>query len=121
MGVKCRNSLRRTVRRAVAMGRILTQALFDEMGAGKDLCITGRQLEHGVRELLVSSDDTVNICNACVVIGVAKQVAREMKPDDVIYIKEFEPRTQEAYRSLTFKHLNSSDLVVPSAKEYVAY
>jgi len=96
------------VRKAVNPGGILTRALFDAMGAGKDLYITGAQLEQGVRDLM--KDEGAGPTN-CIVIGVAKQIAREMAPDDVLHIRDFERKTQEAYEGLTFKHLNPSDVV----------
>lgn len=103
------------VRKAVDSGGILTRALFDAMGGCQDLYITGAQLEAGVRELM--KDDGYGTTN-CVVMGVAKQIARELAPEEKIHIKEFERRTQEAYDSLTFKHLNPSDVVSENYGSY---
>jgi hypothetical protein len=94
------------VRKAVDRGGTLTRALFDAMGAGADLMVSGAQLEAGVRELMQDEHHT-----NCVVVGVAKQIAREIAPDETIHIKEFERKTQEAYEGLTFKHLNPKDVV----------
>lgn len=65
------------VRNAVNEGGILTRALFDAMGTGKDVYLTGAQLEMGVRELMKDGGPT-----NCVVIGVAKQVARGKHIED---------------------------------------
>ena len=103
------------VRTAVNPGGTLTRALFDAMGACRDLKLSGAQLEAGVRELM--KDDEAGPSN-CVVVGVAKQIAREIAPDEVIHIREFERRTHEAYQGLTFKHLNPSDVVSERFGEY---
>jgi 2,3-bisphosphoglycerate-dependent phosphoglycerate mutase len=101
------------VRDAIRKGGTLTRALFDAM-ATQDftvptrLEITGAELEAGVRELM--KDSTAAVMD-CVVVGVAKQIAREIGPNDIIHVSEFERRTQEAYESLTFKHLNDEDVV----------
>jgi 2,3-bisphosphoglycerate-dependent phosphoglycerate mutase len=106
------------VRDAVRKGGTLTRALFDALGA-KDfslptkLTVTGAELEMGVRALM---KDTM--VEDCVVVGMAKQVARELGPNDEIHLSEFERRTVEAYESLTFKKLNEDD-VVP--EEYGTY
>ena len=98
------------VRKAVDRGGTLTRALFEAMGAcQKDRIITGAQLEAGVRGLM--ADDAQATTN-CVVIGVAKQIAREMRPDDTITFREFERKTREAYDGLTFRKLNPKDKVV---------
>ena len=97
------------VKEAVDTGGTLTRALFEAMGAcPKDLIITGSQLEAGVRELMQDELHT-----NCAVIGVAKQIARDIGPNETIHIKEFERLTQQAYQGLTFKHLNPKDVVAP--------
>ena len=106
------------VRDAVRKGGTLTRALFDAIGssdftAPTKLEITGAELEAGVRELMKDS-----AVADCVVVGVAKQIARELGPNDVIHLAEFERRTQEAYEFLTFKHLNEEDVV---SEAYGAY
>ena len=105
------------VRKAVMPGGTLTRALFDAMGACKDLYISGAQLELGVRDLM--KDD--NRVTDCVVMGVAKQIAREMAPQDRIHISEFERKTREAYEGLAFKNLNKSDIVVTEESQYGSY
>jgi 2,3-bisphosphoglycerate-dependent phosphoglycerate mutase len=107
------------VRDAIQKGGTLTRALFDAIGtldytAPTRFEITGAQLEQGVRELMKDS-----AVMDCVVMGVAKQIARELASTDVIHIKEFERRTKEAYESLTFKHLNDEDIV--SETKYGSY
>ena len=101
------------VRKAVQRGGTLTRALFDAMGAGKDLTISGRDLENGVREL---SKDGPSV--DCVVLGVAKRISRKLSPDDVIHISEFEKLCQEGVEGLSLKHLNPHDYV---SEEYGVY
>ena len=101
------------VRKAVSRGGTLTRALFDAMGAGKDLTITGRELERGVRDLLKDGPAV-----DCVVMGVAKRVARKLSPDDVIHISEFEKLCQEGAEGLVMKHLNPNDYV---SEDYGVY
>ena len=103
------------VRKAVSHGGMLTRALFDAMGAGRDLTLTGAELEQGVRELM--KDDGAQPSN-CVVIGVAKKIARELAQDDEIHISEFERLTKEAYEGLEFRHLNDSDVVTEEFGTY---
>ena len=105
------------VRKAVNKGGALTRALFDAMGACQDLYITGSQLEMGVRDLMKEDNGVTD----CVVVGVAKQVARELGPDERIHISEFERKTQQAYEGLTFKNLNDSDDLVAQDKIYGTY
>jgi 2,3-bisphosphoglycerate-dependent phosphoglycerate mutase len=102
------------VRQAVQQGGTLTRALFDAMGANKDLTISGKELEMGVRELLRHGDHPVD----CVVLGVAQRVARKLSPDDVIHISEFEKLCQEGVEGLSLKHLNPNDYV---SEEYGVY
>ncbi|CAB9527627.1 3-bisphosphoglycerate-dependent phosphoglycerate mutase [Seminavis robusta] len=99
------------VRDAIRKGGTLTRALFDalstaDFSAPPSLTVTGAELEVGVRTLMGDSE-----VGDCVVVGVAKQIARELGPNDVIHLSEFERRTQEAYEGLTFKHLNDEDVV----------
>ncbi|KAL3942159.1 MAG: hypothetical protein SGARI_000361 [Bacillariaceae sp.] len=98
------------VRDAIRKGGTLTRALFDalsekDLSMPSDFTVTGAELEMGVRALMKDS-----IVSDCVVVGMAKQIARELGPDDVIDLKEFERRTKEAYEGLTFKHLNDEDV-----------
>jgi bisphosphoglycerate-dependent phosphoglycerate mutase family 1 len=102
------------VRKAISHGGTLTRALFDAMGATEDLRLSGAQLESGVRELMKDNSES-----DCVVIGVAKQIAREIGPNDIIHIKEFERRAAQAYEGLTFKHLNKTDII--PEEEYGSY
>jgi 2,3-bisphosphoglycerate-dependent phosphoglycerate mutase len=108
------------VRQAIAKGGTLTRALFDAM-ASHDFTaptrfeITGAELEAGVRELMKDGTMNASIATDCVVVGVAKQIAREIGPHETIHVSEFERRTQEAYAGLTFKHLNEEDFVVPES------
>lgn len=96
------------VREAVDTGGTLTRALFEAMGScPKDRILTGAQLEAGVRELM--QDD---LHTNCVVVGVAKEIARDIGPNDTIHINEFERKAREAYEGLTLKHLNPKDVVV---------
>ena len=101
------------VRKSVQQGGVLTRALFESFGAdAKDLTITGRELENGVRQMIKeqndhSSDGAEPI--DCVVIGVAKRVARKLNPDDVIGIKEFEKMCQEGVDGLSLRKLNDDD------------
>ena len=101
------------VRKAVQRGGLLTRALFDAMGADKDLTISGRELDRGVREL---SKDGPKM--DCIVMGVAKRVARKLSPDDVIHISEFEKLCQEGVDGLSLKHLNPDDHVSTEYGEY---
>ena len=101
------------VRKSVQGGGILTRALFDAMGAGKDLIISGRDLEIGVREL---SKDGPSV--DCVVLGVAKRISRKILPDDVVHISEFEKLCQEGVEGLSLKHLNPNDYV---SEDYGVY
>jgi 2,3-bisphosphoglycerate-dependent phosphoglycerate mutase len=99
------------VRDAIRKGGTLTRALFDAISsndftAPTNLTVTGAELELGVRSLMKDSN-----VGDCVVVGVAKKIARELGPNDVIEFSEFERRTQEAYEGLTFKHLNDEDVV----------
>jgi 2,3-bisphosphoglycerate-dependent phosphoglycerate mutase len=105
------------VREALQRGGTLTRALFDAMGAGKDLTLTGAELERGVRELMKDTGHEKSI--DCVVIGVAKRVARKLAPNDVIHISEFERLCQEGVDGLSLKHLNPSDFV--PEEEYGVY
>jgi len=107
------------VRNAVSKGGTLTRALFDAIAtedftAPTKLEITGKELEAGVRQLM--KDTSVH---DCVVMGVAKQIARDIGPNETINIQEFERRTQLAYSNLTFKHLNDEDLI--SEEKYGSY
>lgn len=102
------------VRKAVRRGGTLTRALFEAMGAGRDLTISGRDLERGVRELSKDGLPTVD----CVVMGVAKRVSRKLAPDDVIHISEFEKLCQEGVEGLSLKHLNPNDYV---SEDYGVY
>jgi hypothetical protein len=80
------------------------------MGANeRDLTLTGQELERGVRELM--RDDYGGTVD-CVVMGVAKRIARKLKPTDTIHIKEFEKLCQEGVDGLSLKHLNPEDGVV---------
>lgn len=95
-----------SIKAALNSGGTLTRAIFDAMGAGRDLTVTGRELEMGVRDLM--RDDTgIND----VVIGVAKEICRNLKPDEKIHISEFEKYTQEALSTFTLKNLNPNDVV----------
>jgi hypothetical protein len=103
------------VRDAIRKGGILTRALFDAMVTSPNVKeITGAELEAGVRELMKDSAVAMD----CVVVGVAKQIAREIGPNEKLHVSEFERRTQEAYDHLTFKHLNDEDVV---SEEYGVY
>lgn len=107
----------RAVREAVQRGGTLTRALFDAMGADeKDLTLSGQDLERGVRELM---RDDYDVKIDCVVMGVAKRIARKLKPTDVIHISEFEKLCQEGVDGLSLKHLNPDDDV--AGVEYGAY
>ena len=106
------------VRDAIRKGGTLTRALFDaisekDLSLPSDFTVTGAELEMGVRALMKDS-----MVGDCVVVGVAKQIARELGPNDTIDLKEFERRTKEAYESLTFKHLNEEDVI---SEEYGTY
>lgn len=101
------------VRKAVQRGGLLTRALFDAMGAGKDLTISGRDLERGVQEL---SREGPHV--DCIVMGVAKRVARKLSPDDVIHISDFEKLCQEGVDGLSLKHLNPNDYI---SEDYGVY
>lgn len=104
------------VRDAVSEGGLLTRALFDAMGPCEDSKLSGAKLEAGVRELMEDQDKR---SIDCVVIGVAKEIARQIAPDDFITFSDFERKTKVAYEELTLKHLNPSDIVVPV--DYGAY
>jgi len=95
------------IREALSGGGTLTRAIFEALGAGRDLTITGRDIEMGVRELM--RDDLAPM--DCVVMGVAKEICRNIAPDEKIHYKEFELKTQEALEDFTLKNLNPSDIV----------
>ena len=101
------------VRTAISKGGLLTRALFDAMGAGRDLKLTGAEIDAGVRELMKEGKNA-----DCVVVGVAKKIARELAPSDIIGIKEFERLTKEAYEGLQFRRLNESDVVTEEFGTY---
>lgn len=103
------------IRTALQKGGTLTRALFDAMGAGRDASVTGADLESGVRELM---KDSASGPLDCVVMGVAKEICRQVAPDDVIHFREFEERTRNAYEEFTFKNLNPSDVVSTAAGSY---
>lgn len=99
------------VRQAVQRGGTLTRALFDAMGASPDLTVSGRDLEWGVRELI--SDNAMQ--HDCVVVAVAKRIARKLSPTDRIHISEFEALCQEGVDGLSLKHLNEEDYISEEA------
>ena len=101
------------VRQAIRPGGTLTRALFDAMGAGPDLTLTGAELEAGVKELL-KEEHSEKL--DCVVIGVAKRIARKLSPDDVIHIAEFEQMCRDGVEAVQLQNLNPTDLVVPEPK-----
>lgn len=98
------------IREALTSGGTLTRAIFDAMGAGRELTITGRDLEMGVRELM--RDDAPM---DCVVMGVAKEICRNIKPDEKIHYSEFERLTKEAFSDFTIKNLNQDDILSKEA------
>jgi hypothetical protein len=95
------------IRTALNEGGTLTRAIFDAMGPGRDLYITGRDLEAGVRELMRDEGAPMD----CVVMGVAKEICRNIAPDEKIHYTEFEKRTQEVLSGFTIKNLNPLDIV----------
>lgn len=95
------------IRTALNRGGTLTRAIFEALGAGRDLYISGRDLETGVRELLKDEGAPMD----CVVMGVAKEICRNIAPDEKIHYAEFEKRTQEVLSDFTIKNLNPSDIV----------
>lgn len=97
----------RAVREAVAPGGVLTRAIFDAMGAGKDLTLSGAELEMGLKEL--EKDDAAPI--DCAVIAVAKRLARKLSPDEKIHFKEFVKIYQDSTEAMELKHLNPSDII----------
>jgi 2,3-bisphosphoglycerate-dependent phosphoglycerate mutase len=95
------------IRTALNRGGTLTRALFDAMGPGRDLYISGSDLEVGVRELMKDEGAPMD----CVVMGVAKEICRNIAPDERIHYKDFEKLAQEALQDFTFKHLNEDDII----------
>eukprot|EP00980_Cylindrotheca_fusiformis_P002685 scaffold627_cov125-Cylindrotheca_fusiformis.AAC.2 len=95
------------VREALNEGGTLTRAIFEGLGAGRDLKISGRDLELGVRELLKDDGEALD----CVVMGVAKEICRDIAPDETIHYVEFERRAQQVLSGFTIKHLNPADVV----------
>ena len=100
------------IRQAISRGGLLTRALFDAMGAGRDLTVTGADLEQGVKQFI---KDSPNL--DCVVIGAAKRIARKLQPDDVIHIKDFERICKEETEAIQLKHLNPSDMIAPTPED----
>lgn len=98
------------IRSALTPGGSLTRAIFDALGAGRDLTITGRDIEMGVRELMRDGAQL-----DCVVMGVAKEICRNIAPDETIHYTEFERKAQEALNKFTLKNLNPSDMVSKDA------
>jgi 2,3-bisphosphoglycerate-dependent phosphoglycerate mutase len=95
------------IRTALNEGGTLTRAIFDAMGPGRDLYITGRDLEAGVRELMKDEGAPID----WVVLGVAKEICRNIAPDEKIHYSEFERRTQKVLSDFTIKNLNPLDIV----------
>lgn len=85
------------VRDAVSTGGILTRALFDAMDTNRDNGLCAQEIEQGIRDLMKDAGRTQS---DCVVIGVAKKVARELGKGEYITFREFERRTAEAYQGL---------------------
>lgn len=77
------------VRKAVDSGGILTRALFEAMDSNGDRALTFGEISAGIRELTTDTHHPPD----CVVISVAKKIQREMDPNEVITLEEFERRT----------------------------
>ena len=80
---------------------MLTRALFEAMDMDWNGTLTVRELETGIRELLREdrySSKNINI--DCVVLNVAKKIAREIPENATITLKEFEQLAEDAYRTL---------------------
>mmetsp|Transcript_18344 Transcript_18344/g.52503 ORF Transcript_18344/g.52503 Transcript_18344/m.52503 type:complete len:404 (+) Transcript_18344:70-1281(+) len=92
------------VRDAVSTGGMLTRALFDAMDVTQDRALCRAEIEAGVRELMKDSEHETQ--SDCVVIGLAKKLARELGEDETITLQEFERRTALAYEGL---QCNESD------------
>ena len=91
----------RAVREAIRPGGMLTRALFEAMDMDGNGALTVRELETGIRELLREdrySSKNINI--DCVVLNVAKKIAREIPENATITLKEFEQLAEDAYRTL---------------------
>ena len=92
------------VRNAVSTGGMLTRALFDAMDVTQDKALCRAEIEAGVRELMRDSEHETQ--SDCVVIGLAKKLARELGENETITLQEFERRTALAYEGL---QCNESD------------
>lgn len=94
-------------------GGTLTRALFDAIDHDGDMEVTGTELEAGLKELRRDN----SVVNDCVVMGVAEEISRQLRPHESMHYAEFERRTRMACQSLTLKHLNPEDKVVPDEVE----
>ena len=83
---------------------MLTRALFDAMDVTQDKALCRAEIEAGVRELMRDSEHETQ--SDCVVIGLAKKLARELGENETITLQEFERRTALAYEGL---QCNESD------------
>ena len=86
------------VRNAIQPGGMLTRALFDALDADGDQTLTAVEIEHGLRELLKDEGGGDNL--DCVVMAVAKKIARDLSPNESISLADFEKRATEAYQGL---------------------
>lgn len=84
------------VREAVQTGGTLTRALFDKFDTDNDRAVTAAEIDAGLIELLKDDEHPPD----CVVVGVAKQIARELGPNEKMSLAEFEHRAMRASQGL---------------------
>ena len=88
------------VREAIQPGGTLTRALFDAMDADGNRNLKAEEMLAGIRDL--TKEDYENGINNvdCVVLALAKKIARELGPNEDISLEEFERRAENAYKGL---------------------
>mmetsp|Transcript_11278 Transcript_11278/g.17449 ORF Transcript_11278/g.17449 Transcript_11278/m.17449 type:complete len:405 (+) Transcript_11278:179-1393(+) len=84
------------VRAAVQSGGILTRALFEKFDKDNNRKVTVSELNAGLNELLKDDEHPPD----CVVLAVAKEIAREMSHGEEITLSEFERRAMLASKDL---------------------
>jgi hypothetical protein len=88
------------VREAIRPGGTLTRALFDAIDLDGNRELTAEEIDLGLKELLKDHDETRHRPLDCVVLAVAKKIAKELSPGESITLADFERRATEAYEGL---------------------
>lgn len=106
----------RTVREAIK-GHTLTRAIFDSLDVSRNKTLTAAEIDRGLRELFKDDEGKID----CVVAAVAKKVAREMSPYEVISMEDFEVRAMAATEGLTDPDAKESFFEFDSTDESFAH